>query len=230
MLSHLMQLKAVVCLELATSETTVPNQTSKEWKAVAGLVKALEPMTLTTKDLMGHKYITLSSVVPLLNGTQMDLNECIAADDDTSEFARNLLKSMRTRFPGQDKQKEYVLQLPVTQGLRTSLVVKCSRKQGLWSLQEKELQGSPEGAPSDLTEVQWPRRGSTVSGGGGTYRGLTPLPANRAVVLQSPNLPRNERPFCLWCSYSDLERSVSRSGLWIYSFCNSGASFCTNVE
>ncbi|KAG0415974.1 hypothetical protein HPB47_006850 [Ixodes persulcatus] len=106
MLSRLLQLKEAVCLELATSETTVPNLTPQEWKAVAGLVKALEPIASATTELSGQKYATLSSVVPFLYGTQMVLKDCIAADDDTSEFARNLLKSMRTRFPGQNEQKE----------------------------------------------------------------------------------------------------------------------------
>ncbi|KAH7975781.1 hypothetical protein HPB52_005200 [Rhipicephalus sanguineus] len=106
MLSRPVQLKEAICLELVTSETIVPNLAPQEWKAVAGLVKALEPIALATKDLSGHKYATLSSVVPFLYGTQMVMKECIAADDDTSEFARNLLKSMRTRFPRQDEQKE----------------------------------------------------------------------------------------------------------------------------
>ncbi|KAG0417213.1 hypothetical protein HPB47_005797 [Ixodes persulcatus] len=99
-LLHLVQLKEAVCLELATSETNVPNLTPQEWKAVAGLNKAVEPIASVTTDLSGQKCATLLSEVPFLCGTQMVLKDCIAEDDDTSEFARNLLKSMRTRFPG----------------------------------------------------------------------------------------------------------------------------------
>ncbi|KAH7968703.1 hypothetical protein HPB52_010686 [Rhipicephalus sanguineus] len=44
-------LKEAICVELATSETTVPNLAPQEWKAVTGLVKALEPIVLGTKDL-----------------------------------------------------------------------------------------------------------------------------------------------------------------------------------
>ncbi|KAH6946258.1 hypothetical protein HPB50_012473 [Hyalomma asiaticum] len=110
MLSCLVQLKEAACLELATSDTSVPNLTPQEWKAVAGLVKALERIASATKDLSGHKYAALSSVVPFLYGTQMVLKDCIAADDDTPEFARNLLKSTRTRLPEQDEQKVYVLE------------------------------------------------------------------------------------------------------------------------
>ncbi|KAH7969954.1 hypothetical protein HPB52_023087 [Rhipicephalus sanguineus] len=54
----LQKLKEAICLELAISETTVPNLARQEWKAVAGLVKALEPIASATKDLSGHKYAT----------------------------------------------------------------------------------------------------------------------------------------------------------------------------
>lgn len=99
MLLHLLQLKAV-CLQLATSETVVPNLTPQEWKTVAGLVKALEPIASATKDLSWQKYATLSSMIPLLYRTHMVLKNCAAAGNDTSVFAKNLQKSMKVRFPG----------------------------------------------------------------------------------------------------------------------------------
>ncbi|KAH7971546.1 hypothetical protein HPB49_025652 [Dermacentor silvarum] len=120
-------LKEAVCLELATSETTVANLTPQEWKAVAGLVKALEPIASPTKDPSGQKYATLLSMV---------LKDCIATDDDTSEFARNLLKGMRTRFPGKDELKEYVLAIAYDPRFKNLFCAQTSRKQGSWSLQE----------------------------------------------------------------------------------------------
>ncbi|KAH6923538.1 hypothetical protein HPB50_002160 [Hyalomma asiaticum] len=55
MLSRLVQLKEDICLELATSETSVPNLTPQEWKAVAGLVETLEPIASATKELSGRQ-------------------------------------------------------------------------------------------------------------------------------------------------------------------------------
>ncbi|KAH7976196.1 hypothetical protein HPB52_009569 [Rhipicephalus sanguineus] len=56
-------LKEAICLELATSETTLPNLGPQEWKAVAGLVKALEPIASATKDLRQdeQKYYVLAT-------------------------------------------------------------------------------------------------------------------------------------------------------------------------
>lgn len=153
MLSRLVQLKEAICLELATSETTVPNLAPQEWKAVAGLVKALEPIASATKDLSGHKYATLSSVVPFLHGTQTVLKDCIAADDDTSEFARNLLKSMRTRFPGQDEQKEYVLATACDPRFKNLFCTETFQETRLLELARTELQLPPEEESSDCVEA-----------------------------------------------------------------------------
>ncbi|KAL1442494.1 hypothetical protein MTO96_030770 [Rhipicephalus appendiculatus] len=43
-LSRIVQLNEAVCLELATSVTTVPNLTSHKWKALVGFVEALQPI------------------------------------------------------------------------------------------------------------------------------------------------------------------------------------------
>ncbi|XP_037502732.1 E3 SUMO-protein ligase ZBED1-like [Rhipicephalus sanguineus] len=149
-----LKLKEAICLELATSETTVANQAPQEWKAVAGLVKALEPIASATKDLSGHKYATLSSVVPLLYGTQMVLKDCIAADDDTSEFARNFLKSMRTRFPGQDEQKKYVLATACDPRFKNLFCTETFQETRLLELARTELQQlPPEEESSDCVEA-----------------------------------------------------------------------------
>ncbi|KAH6928334.1 hypothetical protein HPB50_014410 [Hyalomma asiaticum] len=146
-------LKEAICLELATSETSVPNLTPQEWKAVAGLVKTLEPIALATKDLSGHKYATLLSVVLFLYGTQMVLKDCIAADDGTSEFARNLLKSMRTRFPGQDEQKEYVLATACDPRFKNLFCAEPFQATRHLELARPELHLPPEEESSDFAEA-----------------------------------------------------------------------------
>lgn len=73
MLSRLLQLKAAVCLELATSDTTIASLTPQEWRTVEELVNALAPVASATEDLSGQKYATLSAVIPFLYGTEMVL-------------------------------------------------------------------------------------------------------------------------------------------------------------
>lgn len=88
MLSHLLQLKAAVCLELVTSDTTIASLTPQEWRTVEGLVKPLAPVASETKDLSWQKYATLSAVIPFLYGTEMVLKDCIGADEVTSLFVK----------------------------------------------------------------------------------------------------------------------------------------------
>ncbi|KAH6937304.1 hypothetical protein HPB50_026499 [Hyalomma asiaticum] len=155
MLSRLVQLKEAICLELATSETSVPNLTPQEWKAVAGLVKTLETIASATKELSGHKYATLSSVVLFLYGTQTVLKDCIAADDDTSEFARNLLKSIRKRFPGQDEQKEYVLATACDPRFKNLFCAEPFQETRLLELARTELQLPPQWFGIFKNSLKW---------------------------------------------------------------------------
>ncbi|KAG0421889.1 hypothetical protein HPB47_002249 [Ixodes persulcatus] len=87
-LSRLLQLQEAVCLELATSETMVPNPTPQEWKMGAGLVKVPRANCIGDQISECPKYSASSSVISFLYGTQVVLKNCIAADDDTSKFAK----------------------------------------------------------------------------------------------------------------------------------------------
>ncbi|KAH8040121.1 hypothetical protein HPB51_009377 [Rhipicephalus microplus] len=153
MLSRLVQLKEAICFELATSETSVPNLTPQKWKAVAVFVKALEPIASATKDLSGHKYATLSSVVLFLYGRQMVLKVCIAADDETSEFAKNLIKSTRTRFAEWDEQTEYALATACDPRFKNLFCTEPVQETRLLELARTESQLPPEEESSDCAKA-----------------------------------------------------------------------------
>ncbi|KAH6946879.1 hypothetical protein HPB50_015669 [Hyalomma asiaticum] len=90
MLSCLVQLKEAICLELATSKTSVPNLTPQEWKTVAGLIKALEPITSATKNLSGRKFKNLFCAktfqeTSLLKFARTELQ--LPSDEESSDYA-----------------------------------------------------------------------------------------------------------------------------------------------
>lgn len=109
MLSRLVQLKDAVSLEMATSETSVTCLSGSEWNAAESLVQILKPIADATIDLGGQKYGTLSSAIPFLYGAEQILKRYSAIESEVVAFAKNLLKSLKSRFPLYMEQKELVL-------------------------------------------------------------------------------------------------------------------------
>ncbi|KAH9367766.1 hypothetical protein HPB48_014051 [Haemaphysalis longicornis] len=148
MLPRLLQLRAAVCLELATSDTTIASLTPQERRTVEGLVKALAPVASATKDLSGQKYATLSAVIPFLYGTEMVLKDCIAADDVTSLFAKNMLKAMKTRFVGYSEQKEYVMATACDPRFKNIFFREAAQEMVLMEFAQSELERSAPAPPA----------------------------------------------------------------------------------
>ncbi|KAG0420885.1 hypothetical protein HPB47_003201 [Ixodes persulcatus] len=99
MLSRLVQLKDAVSLEMATSETSVNCLSASEWSVAESLVQVLQSVADATADLSGQRYGTLSSVLPFLYGTEQILKRHSTIENEAAVFAKNLLKSLKSRFP-----------------------------------------------------------------------------------------------------------------------------------
>lgn len=80
-----------------------------EWNAAESLVQILKPIADATIDLGGQKYGTLSSAIPFLYGAEQILKRYSAIESEVVAFAKNLLKSLKSRFPLYMEQKELVL-------------------------------------------------------------------------------------------------------------------------
>lgn len=209
MLSRLLQLKAAVCLELATSDTTIANLTPQEWRTIEGLVKALEPVASATKDLSGQKYATLSSVIPFLYGTEMILKECIAADDTTSLFAKNMLKAMKARFVGYSQQKEYVLATACDPRFKHIFCTEAAQEMILVEFAHSELEKSappcdrpgpsaPVPSTSERDTGIWDRIEKLAkSSGQKQLHGSSSIDEFRQY-LREPTCGRNEDPLAYW--------------------------------
>ncbi|KAH9373523.1 hypothetical protein HPB48_003475 [Haemaphysalis longicornis] len=109
MLSRLVDLKDAVSLEMATSETSVSCLSPSEWNVAASLVQVLQPIVDATADLSDQKYDTISTVVPFLYGTEQILKGRCDIENEAGLFSKNLLKSLKSRFPLFMEQKELML-------------------------------------------------------------------------------------------------------------------------
>lgn len=211
MLSRLLQLKAAVCLELATSDTTIASLTPQEWRTVEGLVKALAPVASATKDLSGQKYATLSAVIPFLYGTEMVLKDCIAADDVTSLFTKNMLKAMKTRFVGYSEQKEYVMATACDPRFKNIFCREAAPEMVLMEFAQSELERSAPAppAPCDRPGPSAPVPSTERTSGIWdqieklAMSGQKQLHASSAIeefrqYLREPTCDRNDDPLAYW--------------------------------
>lgn len=67
---------------------------------MAAAVKVLQPQYQATTELCADRYPTLSQVIPLVHCTDVVLREHVDEGEEAASFARSLLRSIATRFPG----------------------------------------------------------------------------------------------------------------------------------
>lgn len=89
----------------------IDNLTNAQWKMAGGLVKILAPFNEATEDLCGETYPTLSMVIPILHYLDKQTCNIITSAKSGSGivFARNLVKSLKSRFPLLNKQENTYL-------------------------------------------------------------------------------------------------------------------------
>ncbi|XP_049275099.1 zinc finger BED domain-containing protein 4-like [Rhipicephalus sanguineus] len=98
MMERLAGLRAPISVELCDSD--VDNLSSREWKLMAATVKVLQPLDQATTELCADRYLSLSQVIPLMHCTQVVPHEHVSEGEEAASFARSLLRSFSTRFPG----------------------------------------------------------------------------------------------------------------------------------
>lgn len=70
---------------------------------MAAAVKVLQPLDQATTNLCADRYPTLSQVIPLMHCTQVVLPRHVSEGEEAASFAKSLLRSLATRFPGLKK-------------------------------------------------------------------------------------------------------------------------------
>ncbi|XP_049821706.1 E3 SUMO-protein ligase ZBED1-like [Aethina tumida] len=75
MIKRLVEIKAPLTAVLSSLPKASQMLSAEEWLAIEDCVPLLKPFDLMTTTLSGEKYVTLSSIIPLLRGLQYSLNK-----------------------------------------------------------------------------------------------------------------------------------------------------------
>lgn len=110
MLERLVEVREAISADLAVNPD-IANLTNAQWKMAGGLVKMLAPFKEATEDLCGETYPTLSMVIPILHCLDKQTCNIITTAESGSGivFARNLVKSLKSRLTLLNKQENTYL-------------------------------------------------------------------------------------------------------------------------
>lgn len=218
MLSRLVELKDAVSLEMATSETSVSCLSPSEWNVAASLVQVLQPIVDATADMSGQKYGTISSVVPFLYGTEQILKGHCDIENEAGLFARNLLKSLKTRFPLFMEQKELMLatlcdprfksifcinsfdQTRAVELLAAEVSVRCARMGSSEQFQRQELFSKPSTShdcSNGSRQTVW-ETVELLASRKSQCNNPTPYSQEVQKYLNEPLVPRKNDPLVYW--------------------------------
>nr|CAD7400670.1 unnamed protein product [Timema cristinae] len=84
----------------------------------------LQPLAEATEELCGDNYPTSSMVIPVLHCLESHLNKCIVKKIEGITFARNLSKSIKSKFTVYEEDKVYLLSMLTDPRFRGVLVNK----------------------------------------------------------------------------------------------------------
>lgn len=123
MLARLLEQKEAIAADLV-SKGEVDTLSSSDWSLITGVVKILQPVEQATTELCAEKYPSLSLKIPVVYGIQSVLENHIERKEHGSGivFARNLLKSLKSRFPMYKRDAKSVLAMTLDPRFKTVLL------------------------------------------------------------------------------------------------------------
>ena len=105
MLQRLQQIKEALSAALVSLPGSPMALTIDEWAVIEDCVMLLKPMELMTAELSGQKYPTLSLIIPLVRGIQINLNSKTPKTTAGISLKENLLSEINKRL-GQVEKME----------------------------------------------------------------------------------------------------------------------------
>ena len=80
-----------------------------ELEELREICKVLKPFEEITREFSGEKYVTLSKVIPLINGLAQQLQEMEAENDVAKQLKTQMLCDIKFQFPSLEKKKLYAI-------------------------------------------------------------------------------------------------------------------------
>lgn len=96
-LKRLAEQKAPIMLELI--EANVEGLLGQEWYQLEGSVEILQPFDEATTQLSSETLPALSILIPVLKGLNHGLEKIISKKKTGANFARQVVKTLKARFP-----------------------------------------------------------------------------------------------------------------------------------
>ncbi|KAJ8892257.1 hypothetical protein PR048_004837 [Dryococelus australis] len=110
MLERLLEQREPLSAELSSSAKLDRFSTS-EWKLVSGYVQFLKPMYAATTEMSSESYPTISMVIPILYVITAVLNRLVSQSQSGVMFGKELVKSIKARFPNPKASEKEILML-----------------------------------------------------------------------------------------------------------------------
>lgn len=101
----LLEIKNDLTVALSKLPLAPESINSSEWKIVSDCVPILKPLELMTTELLSEKYITMSSVIPLLRGLQFELKNTNPVSETGSWLKDNILENVSKRLGNMEINK-----------------------------------------------------------------------------------------------------------------------------
>ncbi|XP_037962432.1 E3 SUMO-protein ligase ZBED1 [Plutella xylostella] len=75
MLERLLTLRQPICLALMELDRAPENLSADDWTVIKDVLPILQPFLQLTEELSGDKYVTMSTIVPLIRGLRLAIRE-----------------------------------------------------------------------------------------------------------------------------------------------------------
>lgn len=105
MLQRLIEIKAPITAVMSSLPKAPQMLCADEWLAIEDCLPVLKPFDLMTKSLSGEKYVTLSTIIPLVRGLQYSLNQVTCQSDIGKKLKTDLSGIISRRLSGYEKNK-----------------------------------------------------------------------------------------------------------------------------
>lgn len=120
MLERLLKLKEAISAALASLPNSPTPLTADHWNAIEECITVLKPLEIMTTELSAEKYPTVSKIIPLVRGVQINLRNKKPQTTTGSDLQHNILKQINERLG-----KVELLDIPAAATLLDPRFKKC---------------------------------------------------------------------------------------------------------
>lgn len=222
MLHRLIDIKVPIAAVMSSLPGAPQMLSADEWLAIEDCVPVLKPFDLMTTVLSGEKYVTLSSIIPLVRGLQYSVNKVNCVTDIGNKLKSDLLTIITRRLGSYERDKI---------SAKATLLDPRYKKQAFglrdnadnaekWVLEELGslfAEASVE-APSAVSQAEvepgnsadidmlWEYLDKKVTE---STNVMTSSPTTKAIImlkqyLSMPNIPRSSSPLVFWSANKNL--------------------------